>query len=267
MAVAKSYENFEVIGEPFEKEGRKYVNMIGHCSRCGGSGHYSYNQMDGTMCYGCRGTGKQRITVRWYTDAERARMDRAAEKRQEAKIKAAEERAEYRRGAEYNGFANGFVIAMIGNTYEIKDELKSAGAKYSRALGWHFANEEDVPAEYAHMGRKITWEQASDEEGHIKSEVDLMELVKPEVEPSNSEYQGEVGQRLRGLSLCCCKINTTAFGYIYTFEDVDGNIFVWMTSTCPDIKVDEVRVMDATVKGHKEYNGVKQTLINRPRFK
>lgn len=25
------------------------------CARCGGSGHYSYNQIDGTMCYGCRG--------------------------------------------------------------------------------------------------------------------------------------------------------------------------------------------------------------------
>lgn len=28
------------------------------CSRCGGSGHYSYNQMHGTMCYGCSGSGK-----------------------------------------------------------------------------------------------------------------------------------------------------------------------------------------------------------------
>lgn len=25
------------------------------CSRCGGSGHFSYNQVDGTLCYGCSG--------------------------------------------------------------------------------------------------------------------------------------------------------------------------------------------------------------------
>lgn len=25
------------------------------CGRCGGSGHYSYNQMHGTTCYGCSG--------------------------------------------------------------------------------------------------------------------------------------------------------------------------------------------------------------------
>ena len=27
------------------------------CSRCGGSGKYSFNHMDGDRCYGCRGTG------------------------------------------------------------------------------------------------------------------------------------------------------------------------------------------------------------------
>ena len=27
------------------------------CSRCGGCGRYSFNQMDGDMCYGCRGCG------------------------------------------------------------------------------------------------------------------------------------------------------------------------------------------------------------------
>lgn len=27
------------------------------CSRCGGSGNYSFNQIDGSRCYGCNGTG------------------------------------------------------------------------------------------------------------------------------------------------------------------------------------------------------------------
>lgn len=29
------------------------------CSRCGGSGRYSFNMMDGDKCYGCNGSGKQ----------------------------------------------------------------------------------------------------------------------------------------------------------------------------------------------------------------
>lgn len=33
------------------------------CGRCGGTGQYSYNQVDGSRCYGCGGTG-QRLTKR-----------------------------------------------------------------------------------------------------------------------------------------------------------------------------------------------------------
>lgn len=33
------------------------------CGRCGGSGHYSYNQLDGSRCYGCNGKG-ERLTKR-----------------------------------------------------------------------------------------------------------------------------------------------------------------------------------------------------------
>lgn len=33
------------------------------CGRCGGSGHYSYNQIDGTVCFGCSGN-KVRLTKR-----------------------------------------------------------------------------------------------------------------------------------------------------------------------------------------------------------
>lgn len=40
------------------------------CSRCGGSGRYSFNLIHGTRCYGCGGTGKQKTkpakpTPRW----------------------------------------------------------------------------------------------------------------------------------------------------------------------------------------------------------
>lgn len=33
------------------------------CGRCGGTGQYSFNQVDGSRCYGCSGTG-QRLTKR-----------------------------------------------------------------------------------------------------------------------------------------------------------------------------------------------------------
>lgn len=33
----------------------KFENEV--CSRCGGTGRFSYNQVDGSRCYGCNGTG------------------------------------------------------------------------------------------------------------------------------------------------------------------------------------------------------------------
>lgn len=33
------------------------------CGRCGGTGHYSYNEISGTTCFGCRGA-KYRLTKR-----------------------------------------------------------------------------------------------------------------------------------------------------------------------------------------------------------
>lgn len=39
---------------------------LGHyneCSRCGGCGRYSFNMLDGDMCYGCYGSGKQAVKL------------------------------------------------------------------------------------------------------------------------------------------------------------------------------------------------------------
>lgn len=38
---------------------KKYVFESTECSRCGGSGRFSFNLKDGTMCFGCQGTGKK----------------------------------------------------------------------------------------------------------------------------------------------------------------------------------------------------------------
>ena len=48
------------------------------CRRCGGSGHFAYNLIHGTMCYGCRGTKYQMVDL----DAERKRRETSAAKRQ-----------------------------------------------------------------------------------------------------------------------------------------------------------------------------------------
>ena len=48
------------------------------CRRCGGSGHFSYNLIHGTMCYGCHGTGYQMIDLA----AEKKRQQTAERNRE-----------------------------------------------------------------------------------------------------------------------------------------------------------------------------------------
>lgn len=52
------------------------LGYVKTCSRCGGSGSYSYNQMDGDRCFGCSGSGKQMMAITAAIVAEaKARQD------------------------------------------------------------------------------------------------------------------------------------------------------------------------------------------------
>jgi hypothetical protein len=54
--------SFETVLGCDSKAARARLTFLGiteTCGRCGGSGRYSYNQMDGDRCYGCNGKGKR----------------------------------------------------------------------------------------------------------------------------------------------------------------------------------------------------------------
>ncbi|MFK4131910.1 hypothetical protein ACI2KR_06400 [Pseudomonas luteola] len=73
------------------------IILLGHgtyCSRCGGTGNYSFNLMDGTRCYGCDGTryGTTKLTNELYAalekDVEAGLLDtKIEEARERMKIK------------------------------------------------------------------------------------------------------------------------------------------------------------------------------------
>lgn len=55
--------------------------------------------------------------------------------------------------------------------------------------------------------------------------------------------------------------------FIEFFKDESGNVVVWKTSTCKELEMDTLYEVTCTIKEHTEYRGVKQTYINRPKFK
>lgn len=84
-------------------------------------------------------------------------------------------------------------------------------------------------------------------------------------ESETSNYVGDVGQKITIkvsesmlLSQWESQFGTT---WLYKFLDVDGNVYIWYASKSIDADCgDAIR---ATVKCHKERDGVKQTIITR----
>lgn len=88
-----------------------------------------------------------------------------------------------------------------------------------------------------------------------------------------SEYVGEVGKRIKGLTLTLVKITSLGDGefgmrYLYRFLDANENVLVWFTGNVLDADTrnffeNTVYTGDVSVKEHSEYKGTKQTVVTR----
>ena len=273
MAVAKSYENMEIIGEPFEANGRMYVRVRGNCKRCGGSGHYSMNAQGDSTCYRCNGRGKEDMEVRWYTDKQREALDRAAEKRAAAKEAKIQERHFKFAARNAFGFGEaGFITLFKGDSTILNEwahETDPCRARYNTLFGWFCPSKLEIvnlPAEITPIVLK--WDDVRNlndpENLTMRDDAEVSKLIHELLDDlSKSEYQGEVGDWLeRKVTI---KKNVPVDGRfgesrVHIMEDADGNEYVWITAS-KNLEVGYKCVMRMKVKEHKEYNGVKQTIV------
>jgi hypothetical protein len=273
MAVAKSYETMEIQGEPYARDGKKYVRVIGPCKRCGGSGHYSFNSIDGTTCFSCHGSGKEILEVRWYTDAQRASMDKAAEKRAAAKVVKDEERRVKFAARNAFGFGDaGYITLIQGDNETIKEwrtELPEHTVWYNELFGWFIPagrEPENIPDEFClHV---LKWKQVRDEEDkedlQIRDKEEVRKLVHTMLYgESKSQYQGNKDEWLehdvtikRNIAI------SSSYGdsHMHIMEDADGNVYVWTTAS-KNLEEGKTIHLRMKVKDHKEYQGVKQTIV------
>lgn len=88
-----------------------------------------------------------------------------------------------------------------------------------------------------------------------------------EANPVNNEWVGEVKVRLRGLAVKVTKVQCWEGDYGMTtlliMRDGEGHVFKWFASGSKPIESGDEIVIDGTVKGHDEYNGLKQTALTR----
>lgn len=92
--------------------------------------------------------------------------------------------------------------------------------------------------------------------------------LAPKEEGKESNFVGEVKTRLRNLELVLDRIiylGQGSFGpsYLHLMKDTDGNVFSWITGNKLEKAEGETVYLDGTVKQHKLYNGVKQTVLTR----
>ena len=272
--VAESYQRMEQIGEPFDRNGKKYITVKDPCPRCGGSKVMAYYaHVDNGICFKCGGAGYFLKDVRVYSEKEYAAAQKAKERARERRQQRVndERHKAQNEWPQKHGFNEGNTtfIFLTGNTYDIKDELKAAGYKFNNDIGWHGPEAFEVDG-YKQV--EISFEDLYEFAPYAFNPdfigEDLVKQKRSDAvsERSASKYVGEIGERLRGLVVSYegCRGFDGAFGYtyVYTFKYGD-NIMNWFTTKDLDLIEGDMVILTGTVKKHEVYKDECVTYLNR----
>ena len=276
----------KVVFDRVDKNGTHIFHDLA-CRRCGGTGvipHFGH--VDHGTCFACRGTGKDWSSeeIKIYTDEYGAKLLEKRKARGEKKRQEMLARSEgiNKKWLEDQGFnANGITFIVLGNTYEMKEQLKANGAKYNELLGWHMPdpkNFDTVEVEFKLVTHRqynglLSYDSPADVFEVVSIAKEIGERrIKESRHEHISEYIGQIGER---RDFVCKLIGTFTYNsnygffsdanYIYKFKDDNGDIIVWYTTSIIDTDNEEYR-FKATIKEHSEYRGEKQTVVNRPKF-
>lgn len=237
--VAKSYQSLEVVGDVYTSSGRQYVQV---------------RTKNGTL--------KQ---VRWYTEKEYAKMYP-----DEVKSTSHEGDPYFKTQKEVLGFDKGYITIFKGNTFEDKEYFKLSSARYTRWWGWYFISTEELPSDIPEDVEpvRLDWELVGNEDGTLKPENVVIAAVESLVyEPDESEYQGEIGDKIEVIVTVEKAIPLDGYygpSTMHIMRDYDGNCYVWTTAARSWDAGTEHHIA-GTIKELKQYKGTKQTVLTRCR--
>lgn len=264
-----------------DRNGTKYFADY-TCKRCGGQGGLPQWIYTGYTCYECGGTGvaaKPEI-FKEYTQEYAAKLE---ERRSKAREKKRLERIEQIKNKlpeiyQDHGFSSeGKIYVVTGNTYEIREELKAAGAKWFSALrSWGFTEDTDkYPTVQISFDECYTvdmetgcvnWNYETGNEDLIKSKM-------PKVENSlESSFIGSIGDKLDQVVTFVRYFEYERDSYsgwgkeiarIYKFVDEHGNILIWNTGSWKTLQEGKRYNLKGKIKEHNTYNGENQTILTR----
>lgn len=289
LMTAKSFRHGEVI-KTFEKNGKPYGVVKLPCDRCV-KGVYVIGVENGQLkphpncngvCFACGGLGYTTKEVRLYTEKELESMERANENAKAKKMAEQEKKMKIEFEAnrikwlDENGFnADEITYVYAGaNSYQIKDELKDAGFRFSSTLKWHKATRDEkyadnlIEVKLSDIAEWSAWGKASFNRDAQKIIEEKIAAVQPK---STSEWIGEVGDKLKDIKVQLTRKYSFDSKYgvttVYNFVTEDGNNLTWFSSTYQPYDIGEwIKIKYTTIKDHSEYKGVKSTVITRTKL-
>ena len=290
---AASYKDYERIGTPYVKDGKMYTKVKGLCPRCNGlgliisrveNGQLIPIPVDGGVCYQCLGQKYIYKDVRLYTEKEftqmeaaneRARVKREAERREKMEAEFNQKKAQW---LEKNGFnKEGKTFIITGESYSIKDELKSEGYIYHPILKWHKAVKEgNFIDRVIEINVNDYFTFSAWGEGWFiqekKEKLDKMIANKPENLFVNSDWLNmNIGERFSKLSVTFISLRTFFGRYgqnqIVTFQETGtSNLIKWFTSVNIPYNEGDHLLLSGTIKekiNDKYEDNAKVTIVTR----
>lgn len=229
------------VGDPFVM--RADDSLYRGCGRCGGWGQYSYNQLDGSMCYGCNGSGLGEATT--FEDAEKLVKSRRAAR---ARRQKAEFLAAWTKAIEWDAFLSeaSDVVRFLDGKEERRGFL---GDMSRKAAALEVLSERMIAA----VRRVI-----AEDEGKAAKNI-------------AAGHFGTVGKR-ETIEVLVTMIREIEgqFGttYLVVMTTDEGHALKTFASGAFGYTVEQNKryTIKATVKAHEEYNGRPQTIVTRAAF-
>lgn len=235
MPVAKTYQSMEIQGEPYQENKRWYVNVLS-----------------------TKGIKK----VRWYSDAEYARMypdDNPAKDLMDFNARHA-----------FGFDEKGYITIYKGDPELIKRWVENDHTNIWYNLTFQYYTPSKFPTPKVLNGIEpiqLKWEDVMDHDDRMRPHEEITKMVNNLISVRTSSYagtyQGEEGNWLeKEVTVRENFVRKDHFGEKHTHFmcDAEGNTYVWETGA-KNLEVGMAVKLKMKVKAHKEINGEKCTVV------
>jgi len=233
MPVAKTYQSMEIQGEPYQENKRWYVNILS-----------------------TKGVKK----VRWYSDAEYARMYPEEKK----------DLMDFNARHAFGFDEKGYITIYKGDPKVVEEwaENDRTNIWYNLIFGYYTPSKFPTPKILNGIEPiQLKWEQVQNYEDRMKPHEEVAKLVSSliSVQPctSNSTYQGQENTWLEKEVVIKENLKREDhFGEKHThfMRDAEGNLYLWETGA-KNLEIGMAVKLKMKVKAHKEVNGEKCTVV------